>query len=527
MDSSFQLLLTNAKVVTLSPRQPYAEAVAVRGQAIYALGKTEEVLTLAGPGTRILDCQGMTLLPGFVDSHCHLLALASSLTSLDCRPQEIASIEALKQLVRRHAEQTPAGNWLRGYGYDDLSMAEGRHPSRADLDEAAPDHPVRLEHGSGHAVVLNSAALFLAGIGRDTPDPPEGVIERDESTGEPTGLLLEMASFLRRRLGTSRSAAQWDEGIDHLNLMLLRYGITSVQDAGPENGLERWRTFHGLKLAGRLAPRITMMAGASRLQEFVNAGMSFGSGDNQLRLGHAKLMVSMTTGALHPGVEELGEMVALCHRSGFPVAIHAVEQEAVAAAATILSDSPPIRRVSGGVETVRDRIEHCSECPPELVKLVGASGATVVTQPGFIYWNGDRYLRQVSPRLLPHIYPIEALDRAGVPVAFGSDAPVIDPAPWPAIQAAISRTSLEGSQLPGVGASGESPLLAALRRYTVAGACSEGTADQKGVIAAGRLADMTLVDADLDSVEPSRIKDIRTVLTIVGGQIAWDAGVGN
>ena len=525
MDTSIQLLFTNARVVTLSPRQPYAESVAVRGQTIFAVGKAEELSALAGPATRIVDCQGLTLLPGFVDSHCHLLALASSLAGLDCRPGSVPSIQALKQLVRCRAERTPAGEWVRGYGYDDLALAEERHPGRADLDSAAPHHPVRLDHRSGHAVVLNSAALRLAGIHRDTPDPPEGVIERDEATGEPTGLLLEMAGFLRHRLGTSRRTAQWDEGIDRLNRLLLGYGITSVQDAGPENGLERWRTFQELKLSGRLAPRITMMAGGSRLDEFADTGIVFGSGDAQLRLGHAKLMLTMTTGALHPGIRELEEMVALCHRSGFPVAIHAVEEEAVAAAAEALTNVPSPERTGQASGTAGDRIEHCSECPPELVQRVKASGATVVTQPGFIYWNGDRYLRQVSPRLLPHIYAIEALARAGAPVAFGSDAPVIDPAPWPAIYAAVSRTSREGSQLPGARDSGAVPLLAALRRYTVAGACSEGTGDRKGVIAEGNLADMTLVDADLNGVEPSRLKDIRTVLTIVGGELAWDAGL--
>ena len=199
------LLLLNAKVLTMSQHQPIAEAVAVQGQKILSVGSHNEVVALAGPNTRTIDCQGMTLLPGFIDAHCHVLATAAALQGVDCGPGTVSSIQELRKAVRGRADEIQQGAWVRGFGYDDLNLKEKRHPTRWDLDKAAPNHPVRLEHRSGHATVMNSLGLAHAGINRDTPDPIEGVIRREDATGEPTGLLLEMAGFLAERLGSLRN----------------------------------------------------------------------------------------------------------------------------------------------------------------------------------------------------------------------------------------------------------------------------------------------------------------------------------
>jgi predicted amidohydrolase YtcJ len=536
------LLLVNARVLTLEPGQPSAEAVAIRGGAIAAVGSGAEAASLVRPGVRTIDCRGMSLLPGLMDSHCHLLALAASWQVLDCSPPAVSSIEELQQAVRHRAETTTTDRWIRGSGYDDLSLSEGRHPSRWDLDQVAPHHPVRLDHRSGHATVLNSRALEIAGIDKSTPEPVEGVIDRDGATGEPTGLLLELAAFLRRRLGATGDQAEFEKGVLRLNDTLLGYGLTSVQDAGPDNGAARWETFRELQASGRLLCRVTMLAGASRLAELQAHGLAWGGGDDWLRLGHAKVMLTLTTGVLQPSMEVLRETVAQAHRAGFPVAIHAVEQEAVAAAAQALRETPPcppLQRGDGRISASepllthslvpRDRIEHCAECPPELVDRVRSGGVTVVTQPGFVYWNGDGYLQRVEPSLLPHLYPVGALARASVPLAFGSDAPVIDPNPWPAIYSAVTRSTSGDNTLPPDG-DGPGPrqgvsVGAALRMYTAGGAYAEGTESRKGTICRGKLADLTLLDGDPATTTPSQLKEIRAVLTIVGGQVVWDAGL--
>ncbi|MCH7606161.1 MAG: amidohydrolase, partial [Chloroflexi bacterium] len=437
-------------------------------------------------------------------------------------------------VIRSKAEATPTDRWIRGFGYDHLAFPEKRHPSRWDLDRAAPHHPVRLDHRSGHATVLNSRALGMAGIDKATPDPIEGVIERQDGTGEPTGLLLEMSGFLRQRLGASADRGEFEQGVSLLNQKLLSYGITSVQDAGPDNDLARWETFRELKNAGSLGCRVTMMAGAAHLNEFLSQGMAWGSGDNWLRLGHVKIMLTLTTGQLQPTYELLKETVEQAHQAGFPVAIHAVEQEAVAAAAQALEEIPPIplyKWGQGGISPAksRDRIEHCAECPPDLVARVRAARATVVTQPGFVYWNGDGYLQRVETSLLPHLYPVGALHRAGVPVAFGSDAPVIDPNPWPAIYSAVTRTTRAGKPIrpleKGPETKREISVGTALRMYTSAGAYAEGTEKHKGTIQPGKLADLVLLDNDPTTCDPEKLKDIRAVLTVVGGQVAWGNGL--
>ena len=531
--------MLNATVLTLEPGQPRAEAVALRGQDILAVGRRADVAPLARANTRTIDCQGLALLPGFVDAHCHLLATAASLQGLDCRPEAVSDIAALQQAVRRRAENTPKGRWVRGVGYDDLALIERRNPTSQDLDSAAPHHPVRLDHHSGHATVLNSQGLRLAGINRDTPDPVQGVIDRDEGTGEPTGLLLEMAGFLSQRLGRIRDDAELEDGVARLSRRLLSYGITSVQDAGSNNGPERWDTLHNLQASEHLSCRVTMLAGAPHLDDFLADGRRWGDGDQWLRLGHVKVMLTLTTGELQPDPGALGQIIDRAHRAGFPVAVHAVEREAVAAAAQALLETPPVNRDRGKITPQdgstsaatrpADRIEHCAECPPDLVAQVRRSGAVVVTQPGFVFWNGERYRERVESSLLEWLYPVGGLVRSGLPVAFGSDAPVIDPNPWPAIYSAVTRATRSGQGLTRRSHGREThsqqvSVESALRMYTLAGADAEGTRHLKGTIRPGKLADLVLLDKDPTAADPSDLKNIHPVLTVIGGRVVWEGG---
>ena len=481
-----------------------------------AVGSGPKIQALAGPATEAIDCQGRTLLPGFVDAHCHLLAAAAAVQGLDCSSPAVASIAELQTAIRRKAGTIPEGRWIRGFGYDDLDLAERRHPTRWDLDEAAPANPVRLDHRSGHATVLNSPGLRAAGVHRETPDPVDGVILRQGETGEPTGVLLEMGAYLAGRLGKLREEEELAAGVTDLSRKLLAWGITSVQDAGPNNGPERWSAFQQLQASGCLAPRVTMMAGAPQLEALLADGWGFGDGDRWLRLGHVKVVLTQTTGGLQPDPASLNEIVRRAHSSGFPVAIHAVEQEAISAAVRALGEAGP-RRDSGGPRPL-DRIEHCAECPPEIEAQIRGSGVMVVTQPGFVFWNGERYLENSDPSLVPWLYPIGSLARSGVRVAFGSDAPVIDFNPWPGIYAAVTGRTSKGrmlrSQSQRIGAE------SALEMYTLGGARAEGTEQMKGQVTAGKLADLVLVDGQPAKMEPEMLAQVRPVLTVLGGRVA-------
>ena len=510
-------MIINADVLTVDPSRPRAraQAVAVAQERIQAVGSNDEIRGLCGPDTQVIDGQGLTLLPGLIDSHCHLLSLARTTQELDCRPDKVPSVKAIAHRVFEWARIVPPGEWVRCFGYDHLALEESRHPTHHDLDHISPRHPVRLDHRSGHATVLNSMGLQMAGITADTPDPVEGVIERD-TNGEPTGVLFEMSAYLSQRMDGGRSQAKIKQGVTAANRLLLSCGVTSVQDAGPENGPERWQAFRDLVDSGTLETRVTMMAGSGRRAELLDAGLSWGatggSGDHHVRLGHVKVMLTMSTGALHPSLEEL-------RRSGFPLAVHCVGQEAVAAAAQVISELPPL---PPGVPP--HRIEHCSECPPEVLAAVQRSGAAVVTQPGFIHWNGPGYRKTVDSSLQSHLYAIGAIEAAGVSVAFGSDAPVIHPNPWPAIHSAVTRRDHKGRPFPETGDSGRVSAQSALRMYTLSGAESEGTQAHKGSITPGKLADLVVVDADPLTVDPEGLKDIKAKMTMVGGRVVWEGG---
>ncbi len=535
MSPQADLLLVNAQVITLDPALPHAAAVAIAGDTVLALGRYADLRPFRHSRTEIIDCRGHTLIPGLNDAHCHLLATAAALTALDCRPPAINSIPALQQALRRRAAATPPGQWLRGYGLEPAALSERRYPTRWELDAVAPRHPVRLEHRSGHAAILNSPALTLAGINAATPDPPESIIRRDAATGEPNGVLLEMSPWLREKLGNTRSPSELAASVSRLSQKLLHHGITSVQDAGPHNSPAHWQTFQSLTQSGHFQPRLTMLAGASNLNQFANTGLSWGYGDDYLRLGHAKIMLTLTTGALHPGTAELAELVSAAHGLGFPVAIHAIEQESIAAVANLPALSHPIPIAltpaipAGPSHPIpRNRLEHCAECPPQLLPQLRRRGLTVVTQPGFIYWRGESYREQVAPELLPHLYPIVALYQAGLPLAFGSDAPVIDPSPWPALYSALTRRTAIGRPLPFAPSVTDQPgltLKSALRAYTQGSAWAEGMETRKGTIKPGMLADLVLVDTDLPQAGAAALKNTQARLTLIGGQVAWADGI--
>ncbi|MSQ40907.1 MAG: amidohydrolase [Dehalococcoidia bacterium] len=505
------LILHRAKVITLNPAQPLASLVAVQGGVVVAVGQEEDLPSLATPATRLVNCEGATVLPAFHDAHCHLLALASSLVGVDCSPWRLSSIGEVQAAIRRRAEATPPGQWVRARGYHDALLRERRHPTRQDLDEAAPRHPVKLTHQSGHASVLSSLALAVVGIRRDTPDPPEGVIERDPVMGEPTGLLLEMEAFLEHRLPPLGRQAL-EKGLKQAAELFLLHGITAVQDATPTNSMERWRLWQGFQEGGLFPLRVTLMPGVEDVGNFREEGLGFGSSTGRLRVGHAKAMLTLTTGDLYPSLEQLRQQVQHAVSLGFPVAIHAVDVEAVTAAVEALRSAKALN------PRLRHRVEHVSECPLEVARELGRHGWVVVTQPGFLSYNGDRYLQEVPQERQGWLYPLRRLLDSGVTVAASSDAPVVPPDPFAGLYAATTRRAPSGRAVnPGqeVGA------LEALRMYTINAAyagCLEGSL---GAIAVGKQADLVVLDQDPLAVDAEALKDLRVLMTVLGGEVVW------
>ncbi len=492
--------------------------VAVGNGIILATGPMEQAPRLKGPQTRIVDCQGYTLMPGFVDAHCHFFALANQLCDIDCRPERAASIPELVHILQQESADACSTNWdgrtwIRAFGYDEYYLAEKHHPTRWDLDRVSETHPIRLDHRTQHAMALNSLALRLAHINVETPDPIDGVIQRDEATGEPTGLLFEMGQWVREKVGPTRKDGAVQRAGKTANRLLLSKGITSFQDATPSNDLNRWNAFLALKGSGRLAPKVTMMMGKdhSWLREWCKES---GTEETGLHLGAVKVMVTMTTGTLQPSEEELRELVLSYHQDGFQVALHAVEAESVEAAADVLLYVQSILPRPNA----RHRIEHCSECPPHLVRKLARAHASVVSQPGFIYDVGERYHSLVDKQLRAHLYPFFDLAAAGVPIGAGSDAPVSYPDPLASIYASVTRKSRGGIAVaPAQAISVE----ASIAMHTLGSAHAAFEDGQEGAIKKGSRADFVLLDQDPTSVEPDLIKTIRPLMTAIGGEVVW------
>ncbi|MCH8109584.1 MAG: amidohydrolase family protein, partial [Chloroflexi bacterium] len=256
-----------------------------------------------------------------------------------------------------------------------------------------------------------------------------------------------------------------------------------------------------------------MMAGFGHLDGFLERGLTFGSGDDDLNLGAVKIMLTMTTGAMRPPIDELQAIVLRAHDAGFQVAVHAVEAEAVEAAVDAL-----IKAQSQSPRAYRDRIEHCSECPPEVLRKLEGAGILVVTQPGFLYYSGKRYLSEVPEDAQAWLYRLRSLLDAGVKLAASSDAPVIEPDPLIGIYAAVSRRAVSGET---IGGSEGISALEALKMYTLGGAYASFQEADKGSIEVGKLADLTLLDQDLTSVETEQIPQTRVTMTIIGGRVVW------
>ena len=431
------LVLYNANVLTMNLRMPKARLVAMKDGRIVRVGADDDLSMFRG---KTIDCEGKTVIPGFNDAHIHIMAYASNLLSIDCSPASVASISDIQARIEQQAEHTPRGMWIKGTGYNEFYLAEHRHPTRQDLDRVSPHHPVKLAHRSLHACVLNSQGLSLAGISLETPDPPGGLIDRELGTGEPSGLLYGMNSYINEQVIPPLGEEELRRGIRLANQNLLSCGITSVQDATVRNGFEQWQVFLRLKERGELVPRASMMFGSHALAEFKERGLCFGYGDSTLRLGAVKFAPDETRGRLNPSQGELNEAVLQAHQAGYQVAIHAVEEGTVEAAAAALEYC--LRRSPKADH--RHRLEHCSVCPPPLLRRLKALKAVVVTQPAFIYYSGERYLSDVPETQLPWLYRTKSFLKNGLSPAASSDCPVVPPNPLIGIHAAVTRRAESG-----------------------------------------------------------------------------------
>jgi predicted amidohydrolase YtcJ len=523
---SFDQIFVGGNVLTMHTPQR-AEAVAVATGKVVAVGTERELRSQASSFTEIVDLEGRTLLPGFEDVHAHVWKMGHLLTtSLDLRRS--GSIEAIGDLVRERSAILPQGSWLQGRGFNEISLAERRRPTRHDLDRFAPDRPVVLTRTCGHIFVANSVALRLAGIDSATVAPDGGVIER-ELDGKPNGLLHETAIGLVHRVLPPPTRADYKQMIHAALRHQLSLGITSSSDCGVlPNLLEAYLE---MDLDGTLPARITVMplgrpdgsSGPLVLPSKHHSPMlridtvKF-LADGGLSGATAALSIpyrnSTSTGVVRFQSHELSELFADAHRQGWRIATHAIGDAAIEQVVGLYERLGP--HPSG----LTHRIEHAGLPSASQLKRMAAAGISVATQAIFLDELGANFLAFVPDGLGDRIYPFRDMLEAGVTVAFSSDAPVVESdSPLAGMHAALARRTRNGvAILPDQTISVED----GLRAYTVSAAITAGEEQSRGSIQPGRWADFAVLSADPTAVETEAIRDISVERTYLGGKLVYE-----
>jgi hypothetical protein len=509
-------LVTNGVIRTLDAAGTVASALAIQGQRIIGVGTADELRPLVDKQTEIVDAGGRTVLPGFIDAHTHFQnGAVSRYLTIDWQghknPQSIP--EALEG-VRQRAAAVPPGAWIRGDGISHTRVVERRLPTRWELDAVAPNNPVALIGGGHHAVAANSLALQIAGITRDTPDPPGGWIEHD-AAGEPTGVLRETAKL---RLNPevidsvlpAYSPAQRREPLKATMREVLAEGITSVHDVAVDpNEIGAWIQ---LRRAGEMALRVQVLArgieAKTPLEHILALGLEHGLGDEWLRFGGVKMSIdgvcAYRAAAVYdpyPGEEhncglvripedELEDKIALCHRAGVRLAVHAVGQRAVDMALDAFekaADGKPRPEL-------RHRLEHVHLPPrPGQLERIRRLGLIVCTQPTFVWKHGDAWRDIWGHEGLEGVMPLRRMLDLGLHVFGGTDFPGTPISPFLGFRSALARRTRDGDLLePGQAIT----LDEAIRLWTTAAAYGGFEERIKGSLELGKLADLIILSQD-------------------------------
>jgi predicted amidohydrolase YtcJ len=529
-----EMIFTGGQVHTVNARNDVVEAVAVSGGRILAVGSAADIRALAGPGTREVALRGRSLLPGFIDAHCHLTGLGMAMVSIDCKALGMQSIEALQKAVYERAATQPPGTWIRGRGYDQTRLREGRHPNRDDWDAVAPDHPVIFTRTCGHIASVNSRALMAAGITDRTPDPTGGRYDRD--AGRNLGVAYETAQT-PLQMAALPTAEEFGAALMRASAAYIAAGCTSVHDAGGLVG-PAFGPCQDLVEAGRLKLRIYAFATVNSLQHPVmgvlGAGLRSRLGDERLRLGAFKVMTdgsssgptaatrqpytsnSQDCGILYWDQQGLDDLLGRAHRQGFQCTVHAVGDRAIEQTLNALARAQRECPRDG----LRHRIEHCAICPPDLRDRVRAQHIVPAMQPAFFWEFGDGYIQNYGRPRADTMFPVKSLIAAGVPVAGSSDAPVTHYAPLFGIEQALTRKTMAGNVC---GPDECLDLTTAIRMHTINGAFASFEEGFKGSLEVGKAADLVILADDLSRVPVEQLRHVDVAMTVIGGEVVYEA----
>jgi predicted amidohydrolase YtcJ len=531
------LIVSNARVFTLESKQPRAEAFAVRDGRIIAVGNTPEIRSLGGKGTRHYDAKGMTIVPGFIDCHNHAVGEWLLYEVLVGNPFEVefVTIDSIVDKLSARARETPPGCWVQGFFYDDTKVKDQRLLTVADLDRVSREHPVSVRHRGGHTMFYNSKVFELAGITKNSPDPPGGTFDRD-ANGNLAGRVTDKAMDVFRNVGkrptfTDEQKRQRSrDGIAHISKQFVRYGLTSVtHESGDLAAMQEVRA------RGELRHRISYEVQPQALEAMIANGIRTGFGDEWIRFGatfehtvdgsFSERTMALSTpypdrkdgykGNVTETQDVLDAWVERVHRAGVQLNCHANGDVAIDSVLTAYERA----QRAFPIANARPKITHCTLINDDLVRRMKALDVIPTPFTTYAYYNSDKF-GFYGEELMKRAMAYRSFIDAGVVAAAGSDFPPGPIAPLMGIQGMVTRTGWNGEVW---GANQRITVDEALRINTINGAYSTHEERIKGSIAQGKWADYVVLADDPHTVDPEKIKDIKIVRTVVAGEVAYES----
>ncbi len=521
-------VFVNGKVITVDEGDSVAGAVAVKNGLIQLVGSDEAVKKTIGEQTKVFDLGGKTLLPGLIDSHMHPGAYGVyRVMGVQCGP-DIDSMPELLERIAEKARNTSKGRWILGYTLDDVKL--GRYPTRWELDEVSPDNPIYIQRRDGHIGVVNSLALEAGGVTKDTPDPPHGRIDRDEN-GEPNGVLREAAKDLVYHKMPAYSIEEFYDGLKLVFDEFIELGLTTVHASMTYP--KEFEAMQKLKRDGELVLRVCVHASGREegmLESMITAGIQTPFGDDWLKITEIEWVFDNSTsgrtaayykpyvgepdnnGILAYTQEDITDRVTRAHLAGIRVGLDGIGDRGIDRTLDAIEAALKIKPV----EDHRHRIEHCCHVTPEIQDRLIELGVIDASANGFLFDLGDAYIANRWEDEIRWMWPHRTLIDRGIPSPGHSDCPVCTPNPWVGIYGLVTRKTSDGALL-----SPEEAItpMEAIRAYTIDGAYSAWEEGIKGSIEEGKLADLGVVDRDPLTVDPEELKDVKTLLTMVDGEI--------
>ena len=528
---NMDIAILSSKIFTGDPKIPWAEAVGIKDGRIAGVGSDQEIKRLCSGHTKILNLPERLVVPGLVDGHAHFCSFGQTLHLANLK--NLSSLAQCREKIRTAVSTYPPGEWIVGRGWDDRQWEENRQPTRGDLDDLAPANPLMLFRADGHTVWVNSLALEKAGVTKDSPDPPGGKIERDSTTGEPTGILREAIGVLRKFMPRS-SREDLKSAALAAQQEALKSGLTGIHSS---EMLPQFEALADLEKEGKLKIRIYHLLRPQDIDILSDRALKPGDGSPRLWIGHMKLFADGSLGSgtalLHEPyrddpsnsglstlpVESLRDQIRRIYAWGGAAAIHAIGDRAVTNCLAAIAEARKMEGIGPGRK--RDRLEHVQLHRSSDLPLFRDLEVTASVQPVFTATDWQQAEEKWGHSRSRRAYAWKTFRKAGIPVQFGSDAPFDHINPILGLQAAVTRQTPKGEPPGGWFPEERLSLEESIEGFTRIPAWTSGRENDLGSISIGKRADITVFEKNLFEVAPENWPSIGVEMTMIDGEIVY------